>query len=409
MRASSTGSLTLAFFALVSGACRPAPSAKPAVERQLAASSLNSLRSQLPGASTGSTGSNAAGAGAALSPAVAATDVAPAVGLTLSPGARIEDERNTIAVFREAAASTVFVTQTKAVTDYFGGVTEEVPSGTGSGFVWDVDGHIVTNFHVVKDAQSLSVTFRDQKSYPARIVGVEPRKDVAVLKVDAPREALRAIGVPKRLELEVGQKTVAIGNPFGLDHTLTTGVVSALGRQVQGIGGVTIRDMIQTDAAINPGNSGGPLLDSSGQLIGMNTMIFSRSGSSAGIGFAVPASTISRVVAQIIKSGRADQLGLGIQLDPSGRIERQISIKGVAVVSVPDGSPASKAGLKGLTRTPRGLLLGDVIVQIGESKVENYDDFYNALDLRKPGEKVDVVVRRGETQVSLKLDVLIVN
>ncbi len=344
----------------------------------------------------------------ASTPAPAVAPAAPLIA-PLSSGARIEDERNTIAVFRDAAASTVFVTQTRVVVDYLAGVAEEVPSGSGSGFVWDMDGHIVTNYHVVKDAKSLTVTFRDHKTFQATVVGVEPRKDIAVLKVEGAKDLLKPVTVAKSQELDVGQKTVAIGNPFGLDHTLTTGVVSALGRQVQGIGGVTIRDMIQTDAAINPGNSGGPLLDSAGQLIGMNTMIYSRSGSSAGIGFAVPSSTIGRVVSQIVKSGKAEQLGLGIKLDPMGRVERQLGIKGVAVISVPEASPAAKAGLQGLKDTPRGLLLGDVIVKIGESKVESYDDFYNALDQRKAGEKVDVTVKRGETTATLKLDVLVVN
>jgi S1-C subfamily serine protease len=333
----------------------------------------------------------------------------PPVIAPLTAGARIEDERNTISVFKDAAASTVFVTQTQVVTDYWGNTSEEVPSGSGSGFVWDTQGHIVTNYHVVKDAQSLTVTFRDQKVYPARVVGVEPRKDVAVLKVDVPAELLKPIAVPKKLELEVGQKTIAIGNPFGLDHTLTTGVVSALGRQVQGIGGVTIRDMIQTDAAINPGNSGGPLLDSSGQLIGMNTMIFSRSGSSAGIGFAVPSSTIGRAVSQIIKTGRAEQLGFGIKADAAGRPERQFGVKGVVVLAVPEGSPAAKAGLQGVKQTARGFLLGDVITKIGDVKVDTYDDFYNALDQKHAGDKVTVMVSRGETSVSLVLEVVIVN
>lgn len=340
----------------------------------------------------------------ATTPTTPTTDVTP-----LTSGARIEDERNTIAVFRQAAQGTVFVTQTRVVTDPWGLTSEEVPSGSGSGFVWDEDGHVVTNYHVVKDARSLTVTFRDQKTFPATVVGVEPRKDVAVLKVEAPKEVLHPVIVPKKLELEVGQKTIAIGNPFGLDHTLTTGVVSALGRQVQGIGGVTIRDMIQTDAAINPGNSGGPLLDSSGQLIGMNTMIYSRTGSSAGIGFAVPSNTIARAVNQIIKSGRAEQLGLGINVDPAGRPERQFGVKGVAVLAVPDGSPAAKAGLQGVKKTARGYLLGDVIVRVDDAKIENFDDLYNALDRKKAGDKARVVVARGEATVTLELDVMVLN
>jgi S1-C subfamily serine protease len=326
----------------------------------------------------------------------------------LTPAARTEDEKNTISIFREASLSTVFVTQTRVVEDWEG-TQEEVSAGSGSGFIWDDLGHIVTNFHVVQGASSLKVTFRDQRVFQAKVVGVEPNKDVAVIKVDAPKELLRPVVPSKTSELEVGQKTVAIGNPFGLDHTLTTGVISALGRQVKGIGGVTIRDMIQTDAAINPGNSGGPLLDSGGLLIGMNTMIFSKSGSSAGIGFAVPASTIARIVPQIIRTGRADQLGLGITADPRGRLERMNGIKGVVVTGVPAGSPAEKAGLKKPRRAPDGSVEVDIIVQIDGRKVESYDDYYNALDQKKPGEKVDVKVRRADKTVTLSLDVLVVN
>jgi S1-C subfamily serine protease len=355
-------------------ACRPAPSGGPAITRS-------------------------------AEPAGPLPSAAPSVPL-LSPGARIEDERNTIGVFRDVAPSTVFVTQTRVVMDYWAGVAQEVPAGSGSGFVWDADGHVVTNFHVVENARSLTVTFQDQQTFDAELVGIEPRKDVAVLKVKAPASLLKPVRVAKGAVLEVGQKTIAIGNPFGLDHTLTTGVVSALGRQVQGIGGVTIRDMIQTDAAINPGNSGGPLLDSAGQVIGMNTMIFSKSGSSAGIGFAVPVGTIARVVPQIIKNGKAEQLGLGIQIDPQQRIERRVGIRGVVVLAVPPGSGAAKGGLKGVTQTARGIALGDVIVGIDAQKVESFDDLYNALDAHKAGDKVDVKVQRGEDVVTLKLEVL---
>lgn len=322
-----------------------------------------------------------------------------------SPGARIEDERNTISVFREVAPSTVFVTQRRLVVDRFWGTAAEVPAGSGSGFVWDQAGHVVTNFHVIEGAQSLTVTLQGDKAFPAKVVGVEPRKDIAVLKIDAAGEPLRPIlVVPPREPLEVGQKAIAIGNPFGLDHTLTTGVISALGRQVEGIGGVTIRDMIQTDAAINPGNSGGPLLDSSGRLIGMNTMIFSKSGSSAGIGFAVPASTIARIVPQIIRSGRAEQVGLGIQLDPAQRLERRLGLRGVIVMGVMPDSAAEKAGLKGLSETDRGLVLGDVIVGIDGTAVEDYDGLYNALDGKKPGEKAKVDVLRGRQRQSFEVD-----
>ena len=187
-------------------------------------------------------------ASAQLSPVLPPSSAAP-----LGPNAKTEDERNTVTVFRAAAPSTVFVTQTRIVVDFLGD-EQEVPAGSGSGFVWDEAGYIVTNYHVVKGARALRVTFQNQKTFDGTLVGVEPRKDIAVIKVSAPRELLMPIVIAQHASLEVGQKAIAIGNPFGLDHTLTTGVVSALGRQVQGIGGVTIRDMIQTDAAINPGN-----------------------------------------------------------------------------------------------------------------------------------------------------------
>ncbi|MDB5220203.1 MAG: DegP protease [Myxococcaceae bacterium] len=321
----------------------------------------------------------------------------------VSPGARTEDERNTIGVFRNVAQSTVFVTQTRVVEDYLAGTLQEVPAGSGSGFVWDDKGIIVTNFHVVEGARSVTVTFHDQQTFEAKVVGLEPRKDIAVLKVEAPAKVLVPVRVAKAEQLEVGQKAIAIGNPFGLDHTLTTGVISALGRQVQGAGGVSIRDMIQTDAAINPGNSGGPLLDSSGQLIGMNTMIYSKTGASAGIGFAVPISTISRIVPQIIKTGRAEQVGIGVGVDPLQKLERRLGLEGVIILTVPEGGGAAGAGLKGLTRTRRGLALGDVIVGVDAVRVVHFDDLYTVLDQHKPDDTVKLTVMRGDGQVTLTL------
>ena len=313
----------------------------------------------------------------------------------LSAGAVLEDERNTIGIFRAVAKSTVFVTEKQVVVDYFRGQAMEVPAGSGTGFVWDKEGHVVTNFHVVKDARSLTVTFDDNRIFVAKVVGVEPRKDIAVIRVEAPSESLVPIQLPEKGQaLEVGQKAIAIGNPFGLDHTLTTGVISALGREVQGIGGVSIRDMIQTDAAINPGNSGGPLLDSTGRLLGMNTMIYSRTGSSVGIGFAVPASTIMRVVPQIIRTGRAEQVGLGVQIDPEQRLERRAGIEGVVALSVKPGSPADKAGIAGIEQTTAGIRLGDVIVGIDGDRIRNYDDLYNAFDKHKAGDKVEITLNR---------------
>ena len=317
------------------------------------------------------------------------------VGAPVGRGARTENERNSVAVFRQVAPSTVYVTQKRVVTDFFGRATSEVPAGTGSGFVWDKLGHIVTNFHVIQGAQAVSVTLHDHRNFAATLVGTERRKDIAVLKlVKAPKDLIPISLSSERGKYVVGQKALAIGNPFGLDQTLTTGVVSALGREVKGIGGVTIRDMIQTDAAINPGNSGGPLLDSAGQLIGMNTMIFSRSGSSAGIGFAVPSTTIRRVVPQIIQTGKAEQVGFGVHVDFQQRLERRLGIKGVIILRVLPNTPAARAKLRGIRRTAGGLDLGDVIVGVNDQPVRDYDDLYNILDTFKPGSSVLVSVRR---------------
>lgn len=313
----------------------------------------------------------------------------------LSPQASTEDERNSIDVFQAAAPAAVFVTSSKRVVDYFAGRAMDVPAGSGSGFVWDKKGHIVTNFHVIRGAQALSVTLHDQRTFEAKVVGTADRKDVAVLRLVQPPPDLVPLPFERGLQLRVGQKTLAIGNPFGLDQTLTTGVISALGRDVPGIAGVTIRDMVQTDAAINPGNSGGPLLDSQGRLIGMNTMIFSKSGSSAGIGFAVPVTSIARVVPQIIRTGRPERVGLGIRLDESGQLERRVGVPGVVVGAVEPGSPSARAGLRGTRRTPRGWVLGDVIVEIDGERIRNFDDLYGALDQKKAGDKAQLTVLRG--------------
>jgi S1-C subfamily serine protease len=326
---------------------------------------------------------------------------------TLSPSSRTEDERNTIAVFTKAARACVFVTQRQTVVDFFGGTAHDIPAGSGSGFIWDADGHIVTNFHVIADAQRLTVTLHNQATFLATVVGAEPRKDIAVLHIDAPREALLPIDRHAgKIDLEVGQKVIAIGNPFGLDQTLTTGVISALGRQVDGIGGVKIREMIQTDAAINPGNSGGPLLDSTARLIGMNTMIFSRSGASAGIGFAVPGQTISRIVPQLIKFGKAEQVGLGVEIDPQQRIEQRLGLRGIVVIATIPGSSAAKVGIHGLERTMTGIKLGDVIVAIDGKPITNYDDLYNNLDGRRTGEVVKVKLIRDRNPIEVDISLV---
>jgi S1-C subfamily serine protease len=318
---------------------------------------------------------------------------------------RIEDERNSIDVFKALAPATVFVTQNQLVLDRYSMRATEVPTGTGTGFVWDEAGHVVTNYHVVDGARSLSVTLHDQSVWPAKFVGGDPRKDVAVLQIEAPPELLVPVALPgPGYELEVGQKTLAIGNPFGLDHSLTTGVVSALGREIVGYGNVTIKGMIQTDASINPGNSGGPLLDSAGRLIGMNTMIYSQAGQSAGIGFAVPYPVVERVVSQIVEKGTVTQLGIGVEL-VEDRVARRSGIDGVAVLKVRPATPAAEAGLVGLSPGPRGAVVGDVIVAVDGAPIRTFDDLYNAFDPHRPGDRVRLsLLRKGErVEVELPL------
>lgn len=320
---------------------------------------------------------------------------------------RTEDEQNTIGIFNDVAPTTVFVTQNQIVRDWRTQRATEIPAGSGSGFVWDRSGHIVTNYHVIDGSNNITVTLYNQKTYPARIVGGEPKKDIAVLKIDAPANELSPIQTPADgYELAVGQKAIAIGNPFGLDHTITTGIISAVGRDQLGYGGVTIRDMIQTDASINPGNSGGPLLDSGGRLLGMNTMIFSKSGASAGIGFAVPFTTIKRVVPQIIRTGRVQQIGIGISILPDA-VARRNGIQGVIIRATAENSPAEKAGLKGLSHNMRGAFIGDVIIGIDSRPVRNYDDLYNALDARQPGDTIQVKIRRDGKIIDIPVKVYI--
>jgi S1-C subfamily serine protease len=339
-------------------------------------------------------------------PSPAPVPAPPAI-VPLTPNAKTEDERNSISVFEAVAPSTVFVINKRLVVDPFGGSVEETPTGSGSGFIWDDKGHVVTNHHVVERAQALSVTLYDHRTFDAKVVASDPRKDIAVLVLRDPPSNLRPIRVEKGLELAVGQKALAIGNPFGLDQTLTTGIVSALGRSVPGEHGITMRDMVQTDAAINPGNSGGPLLDSSGRLIGMNAMIFSRSGASAGIGFALPVSSILRVVPQIIKGGKAEQIGIGVMIDTAQRLERRYRVRGVLVLRVAEGGPAAKAGLRGTSMTPGGMSFGDVIVGIDAEPVNDYDDLYTILDRHQPGDKVNLTVARGNERVQVPIQLVL--
>ena len=277
---------------------------------------------------------------------------------------------------------------------FFGLQVFEVPQGSGSGFVWDRKGHIISNYHVVHQATAITVTLADGTSYPATVVGIAPDYDLAVLKIDAPEEKLVPVHCGTSRDLQVGQGVLAIGNPFGLDTTLTVGIVSALGRSITSMTERRIQDVIQTDAAINPGNSGGPLLNSRGQLIGVNTAILSPSGAYAGIGFAVPADTVSRVVPQLIARGKVSRVGIGVQLLPD-HVTRQAGVEGAALMTVIDGGPAAKAGLKGVTQQRDGrLLLGDIVVGIDAVKIASVEDFCGALDRRQPGDTVTITCRR---------------
>jgi S1-C subfamily serine protease len=318
--------------------------------------------------------------------------------------ALLPEEQNTIDVFRRASPSVVFVTNValgrNVYMDEFA-----IPQGAGSGFVWDDKGRVVTNFHVVQGGDAFLVTFDDQTQVQAKLVGADPNKDIAVLQVEQTSEKLKPISVGSSDKLAVGQQALAIGNPFGLDHSLSKGVISALGRVVQGIGGVTIHDMIQIDAAINPGNSGGPLLDSDGNLIGMNTMIYSRSGSSAGVGFAVPVSFIKRIVPQLIKYGKVIRPGIGISLLTSGQKYYLLGDQdGVVVDQVSRGGPAEKAGLRGGRHLPGGrYAVGDVIVGIDGREIKDYDDLYNALDLYKVGDTATFKILRDGRPLSFPI------
>ena len=282
----------------------------------------------------------------------------------------------------------------------------EIPAGVGSGIVWDTDGHIVTNFHVVEHAARAEVVLSDGSAYSAKIVGTAPDKDLAVLHIDAPPSKLRPLAIGTSNNLLVGQKVLAIGNPFGFDQTLTTGVISGLGREITSVTRHPIHDVIQTDAPINPGNSGGPLLDSSGRLIGINTAIYSPSGASAGIGFAVPVDTINRIVPQLIKYGKIARPGLGVNI-VSDRIAQRYGVDGVIILQVAPGSAAAAAGLHGIHQGPAGRwMLGDVIVGIDGQAIHRQVDLYNALENHKVGDKIKVTVlndgQKRDVQVTLQ-------
>ncbi|WP_456406645.1 S1C family serine protease [Thiolapillus sp.] len=310
-------------------------------------------------------------------------------------------ETNNIQIFRQASPSVLFITTLSDHVDLWTRNITRIPRGTGSGFVWDKHGHIVTNYHVVAGADAVYVRLDDQRSFKAVLVGTSPQHDLAVLRMSMPLNPPPALPIGTSHDLQVGQMTYAIGNPFGLDHSLTTGVISALNRSIDTPTGI-IKELIQTDAAINPGNSGGPLLDSAGRLIGVNTAIFSPSGAYAGIGFAVPVDTVNRVVPQLIAHGRYQrpQLGIGIDESLNKLISKRLGIKGVVVLSVEKSSAAFEAGLRG-TRIvgDGGLIPGDVILKLGEYDIEDSDSLLDALENYVIGDEVSLRYwRDGEQQ-----------
>jgi len=307
-----------------------------------------------------------------------------------------DDETNNIEVFKNASPSVVFVTNTALRKQFFSLNVMEIPQGSGTGFVWNEDGIIVTNFHVVYRANKITITLQDGEDYEAEVVGTAPEKDIAVLRIDAPQGLLKPIPLGDSSQLSVGRKVLAIGNPFALDTTLTVGVVSALGREIKSPANRTIKDVIQTDAAINPGNSGGPLLNSLGQLIGVNTAIYSPSGGSAGIGFAIPVNSVKKIVPQLIEHGRLFRPVLGVELLPD-YWARRLGVKGVAVMSVQRGLPAATAGMIGIREDRQGNIhLGDVIIAINDDPVIDQDNLLDLLEAQKPGDKIKVTSMRED-------------
>ena len=317
-----------------------------------------------------------------------------------------EDETNNIEIFSHASPAVVYVTNTTLVrSSPFTRNVEEIPQGTGTGFVWDKNGLIVTNYHVVQGANRIMIRLHDQSSWEAEVIGVSQDKDLALLQINAPEQLLSPLPLGNSAELQVGRKVLAIGNPFGLDTTLTVGVVSALGREITSLTNRTIRDVIQTDASINPGNSGGPLLNSLGQLIGVNTQIISPSGGNAGIGFAIPVNTVSRVIPQLLEFGREIRPILGIS-NLNDSISAKNNINGVVVAEVTTGLGSAEAGLIGLGQDQRGnIILGDVIVGIENMVITNNDDLLNALEQFQPGDIVEVLTRRrNQDEMSFEVE-----
>jgi S1-C subfamily serine protease len=314
------------------------------------------------------------------------------------------DEQNNIEVYRVLSPGVVFIHSTLYARDFFGYV--EPQEGSGSGSILDQQGNILTNYHVIAGAQKLSVSIGGKKDYAATIVGGDPDTDLAVIRLtEKPSGPLTVIPMGDSDKLVVGQKVLAIGNPFGLDRTLTTGVISGLQRPIRARNNRLIEGAIQTDASINPGNSGGPLLDSRGRMIGINSQILSPSGSSAGVGFAVPVSIAKRVVPQLLQNGQVRRPKLGISTRDIAAFRNQVDLPtddGVLIMQVARGGGAAQAGLRGIQQTDTGdFELGDIIVGINNDKVGNSDDLFRVLDKHQIGETVQVHIWRNGSRMSV--------
>ena len=323
------------------------------------------------------------------------------------PASLRADELAMVELFERTSPSVVYLTSLARRVNWFGRTTAEVPQGTGTGFVWDDDGHVITNYHVIGGASAVEVVLHDQMTYEATFVGASPSHDLAVLRISAPSGTLRPVEIGDSEALRVGQSVYAIGNPFGLSATLTTGIVSALGRRIEGTDGTPIENVIQTDAAINRGNSGGPLLNSAGRVIGVNTQIASPSGASHGVGFAVPVNTVLRVVPELIENGQYVPPKLGIEIDSylNSRLLRR-GTTGVLVVDVTPGTGAAEAGLRGI-QVERNQLrrLGDIIQGIDGERVRSPAEMRGVLDRYQVGDEVTVTFLRDgqEREVVIRL------
>ena len=313
-------------------------------------------------------------------------------------------EKTNISIFENSKDSVVYISTLQTVVDPWSLSVWDIPRGTGSGFVWDKFGHIVTNFHVIKGASSAKVRLSNGIDYEAALVGADPSHDLAVLKIDPVLNVMKPVMIGDSKSLKVGQIVYAIGNPFGLDWTMTTGIISALDRVINEESGAKIKHAIQTDAAINPGNSGGPLLDSAGRVIGVNTAIYSPSGASAGIGFAIPIDLVNRVVSQLIAYGRYIKPSLGIESDDrvNALLKRRYGVEGVAVLSVKVGSSAYKAGLIPSKFYPNGAFeFGDIILSINGKRVKSLEELEEVLSDFSLGDRVVLEVLRGNRKMEI--------